>query len=228
MLVSPTESPAARTLGSASWRTEDFGVDFLWAAHGNWWGVQRKALKDLVASVEDGRLSKERLQWSELWRCYLIIETGERGGAAPRTMPNDTIVTLGSWGRPWTGAQLRSLTYSLMDQGVMVVWTADESETLLRVVELEIWSKKDNHHAATTRPAARANVFGERGNREYGVWLLSSLPGVGPEMAGRIWDHFGGLPVRMTCGMDELTKVKGVGKVTAKRIVDVFGGEEKA
>lgn len=225
MLVSPTESPAARALGVSSWRAEDFGADFLWAAHGMWHGIQRKELKDLAASVEGGRLAKERLQWSELYRCYLIIETGERGGGAPREMPNGVLSALGTFGRPWTGTMLRSLTYSLMEDGVRVVWTKDEQETLLRVVEIEAWSRKESHSAVTTRPTAPPNVFGDRGSREYGVWLLSSLPGVGGEMAGRIWDHFGGLPMQMREGIGEkeLTGVRGVGKVTARRIMEVFG-----
>jgi ERCC4-type nuclease len=189
-----------------------------------WWGVQRKELKDLAASVEGGRLAKERLQWSELYRCFLIIETGERGGGAPREMPNGALAALGNFGRPWTGPGLRGLTYSLMEDGVRVLWVKDEAETLARVVELEAWSKKATHSSVTTRPTAPASVFGDRGNREYGVWLLSSLPGVGGEMAGRIWDHFGGLPVQMKAGVDAdaLTKIKGVGKVTAQRIMQVF------
>lgn len=225
MLVSPTESEVARGLGQTSWKVEDWGLDFLWSARGQWWGVQRKALKDLVASVEDGRLAKERLQWTHVTgRVWLVIETGERGGAGPREiMGSGGLVGLGTWGRPWTGEQFRALTYSIMGEGVGVLLVQDEAETLRRVKELETWSQRE--HATMTRGTVPKDVFGKRDSRQYGVWLLSSLPGVGAEMAGRIWDHFGGLPIGMKDGIGEkeLTGVPGVGKVTAKKIIDVFG-----
>lgn len=200
----------------------------MWAARGRYWGCQRKSLKDLVASVEDGRLSKERLQWPSVsGGVFLVIETGERGGAAPRELPSGQLAALGSFGRPWTGQALRALTFSIMADGVGVVWTRDEAETIERVLELHAWTIKDRHSAALGRPACPPDVFGARDNRSYAVWLLSSLPGVGLEMAGRIYDHFGRLPIKMMDGVgeNELTNVRGVGKVTAKRIIDVFGGD---
>lgn len=200
----------------------------MWVARKKKWGVQRKALKDYVASVDDGRLSKEVLQMQSLDHAFLILETGERGGAAPREMPNLQLAGLGTYGRPWTGPQLRGTLYGLAARGIHVITTRDEAETLERVSELEKWSRKERHESAKGRGSAPVDVFGKRGQREYGVWLLQSLPGVGVEMAGRIYDHFGGLPVRMRegVGMKELMAVKGVGKVVAKRLLDVFGEEE--
>lgn len=225
MLVSPTEPKPFDILGGQrTWKVEDWGVDFLWSARGMYWGVQRKELRDLVASVEDGRLAKERLQWpSVTGHVWLVIETGERGGAAPREMPDGQLVSLGKWGRPWTGEQLRSFTYSLMHQGVGVVWTQDVEGTVARIRELVAWSRKE--HQGPVKATVPRDVFGKRDDRAYGVWLLSSLPGVGAEMAGRIWDHFHGLPIGLKdgIGVKELTGVKGVGKVTAERIVKVFG-----
>ncbi len=228
MLVSPSESETARALGTSTWKAELFGVDFCWAARGRWLGAQRKALPDYIASVDDGRLSKERMQWQSLDQAWLILETGERGGGAPREMPSGVLASLGSYGRPWTGAQLRGTLYSLMADGVHVIYTRDEAETLRRVVELEAWSKKARHESARGRGSVPADVFGHRGSREYGLFILQSLPGVGVEMAGRIWDHFGGLPIQIRegVGMKEMMAVKGVGKVVARKVLDVFGDGE--
>lgn len=225
MLISPTESEALRALGTSTWRAEDYGADIFWVGRGETYGVQRKALKDLIASVDDGRLSKELLQMQSLDHPFLILETGERGGGAPREMPNTTLAGVGKFGRPWTGAQLRGVLYGVMTRGVHVVCVKDEAETIERVRELEVWSKKERHEAAKGRGQVPRDVFGKRGEKEYGVWLLSSLPGMGVEIASRVWDEFGGLPMRMKDGVDEaaLTKVKGVGKVTARRILEVFG-----
>lgn len=225
MLVSPTESAAARALGTSTWKPEEYGADFMWVARKLTYGVQRKALKDLIASVDDGRLAKELLQMASLDSAWLIVETGERGGGAPREMPNTQLAGLGKFGRPWMGVQYRGVLLGIASRGVHVLTTRDEPETIERVVELERWSRKARHESAKGRGAAPSDVFGKRGMREYGVWLLQSLPGVGVEMAGRIWDHFGGVPVQMRegVGVKELCEVDGVGKVTAKRVLSVFG-----
>lgn len=225
MLVSSTESEAARSLGISSQRPEDFGADFWWIARKLMYGVQRKALGDLVASVEDGRLAKELLQMQVLDRAFLVIETGERGGGDPREMPDTTLAGLGKFGRAWTGGQYRGLVYSVIARGIAVLQTRDEEATIARVKEIEAWSRKAKHSSATTRGQVPRNVFGERKEREYGLWLLSSLPGVGSETAGKMWDHFGGLPfvMREGVGVKELCEVGGVGKVTAQRVLAVFG-----
>lgn len=228
MLVSSTESPASRALGTSSQLPEAWGVDFWWCARGKVFGVQRKALKDFVVSVDDGRLATERMQMMSLDHAYLILETGERGGAAPREFPNGQLANLSAYGRPWTGAQVRGVVYGLMGDGIQVLCTRDEAETIARVRELEVWSKKSEHQSARGRGSCPTDVFGKRGNREWGTWLLRSLPGVGAKMAGDIWDHFGGLPFQLRDGVGvvELMKVPGVGKVRAQQVVDVFGGEE--
>lgn len=210
-------------MGTSTWTPESYGVDFMWFARKQSYGVQRKALKDLVASVEDGRLSKERLQWHSLDHAYLIVETGERGGGAPREMPSGALAALGKFGRPWTGSQLRSLLLSIARDGVCVLYTRDEAETIARVVEIEKWSRKDRHASARGRGKAGRDVFGRRGEREYAVWLMSALPGVGVEMAGRIYDELGMvLGLREGVGEKELMKVKGVGRGIAKKVVDTF------
>ncbi len=225
MLISSTESPAFRALGTSTTKPEEFGVDVFWAARRQTWGLQRKALKDLVASVDDGRLAKEALQMASLDHAYLCLETGERGGGAAREMPNLQLAGLGKYGRPWTGPQLRGVLYGLTTRGIHIITTKDEAETIARVTELVAWSKKARHESAKGRGAAPVDVFGKRDDRTYATWLLQSLPGVGSQMAEAIYDHFGGIPVRMAegVGMKELLQVKGVGKVAAKKILAVFG-----
>lgn len=226
MLVSPTESATARLLGQSSWKPEDYGVDFFWIARKKSYGVQRKALKDLIASVDDGRLAKELLQMSSLDAAYLIVETGERGGAGPREMPNTTLAGLvGGYGRPWTGSQYRGVLYGVMARGIQVLTTRDEAETLERVGELEKWSRKERHESAKGRGSAPVDVFGKRGNREYATWLLCGLPNVGTVTANAIYDHFGRLPLRWECTVEDLMQVPGVGKKSAQRIWEVFRGE---
>src|SRR5262245_33572705 len=95
MLISPSESPAFRALGTSTWRAEDWGADAVWVARKRVWACQRKSLKDLVASVDDGRLAKEMLQLQGADVAVLIVETGERGGGAPRELPGGGLAGLG-------------------------------------------------------------------------------------------------------------------------------------
>lgn len=227
MLVSPSESPAFRALGRSTWRCETFGVDAMWVANGDTYGIQRKELKDLVASVQDGRLTREVMQMAALDVAVLVVETGERGGAWPREMGGVITGTAG-WGRGWTVSQMRGLLWSLQARGIWVTLVRDEAATMEYLGELERWSRKKEHSSLLARGQAKAGLFGKRGSREFGMWMLMSLPGVGPKMAGDIWDHFGGDVVRLSDkvgGVEGLTKVKGVGKVTAKKIVEILGGE---
>lgn len=225
MLISPTESPAFRALGTSTWKPEEFGVDAMWVARKRTFGVQRKALKDLIASVDDGRLAKELLQMQSLDSAWIIVETGERGGGSPREMPNGTLAGVGAYGRPWTGSQVRGVLWGAMERGVKVEYTRDEPETIERVLEIEKWSRKARHESAQGRGMVPRDVFGKRGNREYATFLLQGLPGVGMMTANAIYDHFGRLPLIWDCTEADLLKVPGVGKVSARRILEVFQGE---
>lgn len=219
-----------RQLGPSTWRCEEFGVDAMWSARGRLFGVQRKELKDLVASVQDGRLAKEMMQVGRLDVAVLVIETGERNGGWPR-VSGGMLADLGGFTRPWTISQLRGLVWSVMARGVWVLTVKDERECVEMLGDLEKWSKKDRHESLMGRGQVPGGLFGSRGSREFGVWMLSSLPGVGVKMAGDIWDEFGGDVVRLSDKVVErgggdavkgLTTVKGVGKVTATKIAEVF------
>src|SRR5690606_37254518 len=57
LLISPTEPPAVRALGTTSSTPELYGCDILIVANKTRTGVQRKKFpEDLVASLADGRL----------------------------------------------------------------------------------------------------------------------------------------------------------------------------
>src|SRR6516162_7072760 len=75
VLISPTEPAFFRTLGKVSSVPEEYGVDFLFAStEFGLVGVQRKELSYFVASVKDGRLSKELGQMKRLGLAMLVLE----------------------------------------------------------------------------------------------------------------------------------------------------------
>ncbi len=67
------------------------------------------------------------------------------------------------------------------------------------------------------RPKARG-LWGEASNREFGIHLLSSFPGISAVIAGRVFDYFGGVPLKWSVEMEEMLMVEGVGVERVRRM----------
>ena len=72
------------------------------------------------------------------------------------------------------------------------------------------------------KTAAKSD-WGTTDDRDWGVFLLQGLPGVGVTLAEAIWDHFGGLPLTWKCTIDELRKVPGIGRTRARTLWNLLG-----
>lgn len=221
--VAPTEPVALKRLGKSSLLPERYGVDVLWTVEGGdgrkcYVGCQRKEWKDLVASVEDGRWQREVIQMQSLPMAWVVVEgwpqVGEGGGLVDKR-----------YGRGWTEAMLRAVLWSAMGRGVMVDRTANVAGTVEWVRGIVKWSRKAEHVSGLARPMATTR-WGHRGNREWGMHLLQGLDGVGVELAGRIWDAFGGVPWRWDVGVEELMGVEGIGKKKAEKLYKQLGTNE--
>lgn len=210
MLVSPTEPALIKGLGAVSSVCEEHGVDVLWATAEGLVGVQRKEIRDLFASVRDGRLAREVAQMAGLSRAALVVE------GRPRWTSD------GLWcGRePWSVEAYRSLLHSVADRGIYVARTDSIAETVEWVRSWHAWTLKHRHVALRRRPGPGWTA----GSREWQRWLLQSFDGVGPETADAIIEHFGGLPLRWTVSEEELRQVKGVGPRRARRLMEALGG----
>lgn len=148
---------------------------------------------------------------AELDRSILIFE-----GHGKWTMDGELVH---GYTRNFTRQQYTALQYSIMwEFGVHVMHVRDMKETAEALTVLEGWSKKPKHSSLRTRPGAPKDTWGMTGERERAQHLLQGLPGVGVEMAGRIYDHFGRVPLKWDCTIDDLLAIKGVGKVKAKKI----------
>lgn len=213
MLISPTDRDL-HTLGKVSSLPEKWGCDVLMRTGDKWIGVQRKAVSDFISSVQDGRLAKEVQQMSACGRLdvkVLLIE-----GEPKWTI--DGVYMSNGYGSQWTMAQHRGMLWSVMLRGIWVDSTHNINETRVWLRMFEQWCAKDKHSALDRRPAA-FGAWGKPDSREYGVHLLQGLPNVGPELAGRIYDEFGGVPWGWTVTMEQLMSVKGIGKKKANELL---------
>lgn len=203
---------------SSSQLCEKRGVDFLWRAQGKWWGVQRKELHDLLASFDDGRLSKEIAQIAAVG-----IELPTLVVEGRIQVDNEGNVATSGWGRGITLEQLRRRELTMALRGVTVLHTANTADTAEMVVTMYLWSQQASHTTGATRPGPKG-AWGDPTTREYQEHLLQGLPDVGPKLAAAIVEHFGRCPLVLDVGEKDLREVPGIGKVTAARIVRTAPG----
>lgn len=216
MLVSSTESPLFRALGRSTTTPERYGVDALWLCRMGMVGVQRKEIADFLASVTDGRLSKEVGQMQSLDVKVLVLE-----GRPQWTVDG---VLLNEWGQAWTKQQHRAFLWSMRMAGVWVEWSESLPDTIEVVKELEHWSKKAKHQSLMRRTGPAKGAWGKRGNRAWAIHLLEGFDGIGPTQAERILDAFdGAVPLAWTVDERELLQVPGLGKVKVQKMVDAIG-----
>ncbi len=191
---------------------EKRGVDFLWHEQGQWWGVQRKELHDLLASFDDGRLTKEIAQMSaSVTMPHLVIEGRIQ-------VDNEGWLVTKGFGRQVSIVGLRKRLLTIGYRGVFLSYTASARETGAMIVDTYMWSQSASHSTAATRPAA-VGAWGTPTNRDYQLHLLQGLPDVGPKLAGAILDHFGRCPLVLDLTERELTTVPGIGRVKARKIL---------
>lgn len=207
IFVSPAEPPSLRALGtSASW-VEFYGVDFFWIANGKTFGVQRKEVRDLVASLHDDRLARELMQMQTLDHPAMLVEGNWQWvkGLSERLE-----------GR-FTRAQYTGIVCSLQyEHGLTIFETSSIQSTADAISRIAFWTEKAEHGTLLSRSAAP-----KIGTRDQWVWILQGC-GFGRKTAEAVIDHFGRLPLNPTCSYTELCQVPGVGPKRARAFLERF------
>lgn len=217
MLVSPTEPFPIKALGTVSFYPERFGADILIMSKKMRTGIQRKKFpEDFIASLADGRLYTQIELMRTLERSMLIIEGF--GSWTSDDMLMDTRLN-------FSRQQLFSLFFSIsFEFGLQIFQVRDINDTIRMLKALDGWVLKEKHNSLRTRPGPTGDAWGRRGNKEYAAHLLQSFPGIGPELATRMVEHFGKAPIQWEVTEEELRGVPGVGKLKAKKIWEALNG----
>ena len=159
---------------------------------------ERKTLRDLVASIKDGRLFAQGLRLTEgPLRPALILE-GRSQDLTNSGMRREAI----------QGA-LVTLTLFL---GIPLLRSLNPEET----VDLMLCAARQGR-------AFASGALPRRGRRPRGKacvqnHILQGLPGVGPARAKRLLDRFGSIEAVVVAPVDTLATVPGIGKQTATQI----------
>lgn len=215
MIVAPTEPTALRALGLCNLEPERRGCDILFHAAGAFHGIQRKELKDFIASVHDGRLSKEVAQMSASLATRLLVIEGQ-----PKWSLDGELLGQG-FGKPWTLKAHNAYLWSVQARGVWVSTTLNVDGTVELCQRFEEWVRKGKHRSLDVRPGP-ANSWGRVTNRDYQRHLVMGIPGLGPELADRIIDTVG-FPFGLVATREELLGVEGLGAKKVDAIERTFG-----
>jgi ERCC4-type nuclease len=213
-LCSPTERVIGPLLGAvSSLAPEHYGVDILRSTHLGLLGVQRKTISDLLASVNDGRLTQDVAKMSSLHLKFLYIE------GRPR-WTSDNHIMLPHYTR-WTRAAYRNLLRSAaINYGTYLEFTDDAMDTVDSLNSLASWLDKRVHKSLESRP--KNPVYTAWGTLEDDAWstyLLQSFPGIGIDTAKSIIAKFGKVPLRWECSYEDLVAVPGIGPKTAHSLL---------
>ena len=159
---------------------------------------ERKTLPDFALSVIDGRLFRQmtRLAASP-FKGVLILEGKSRDlrqGEIQREALQGTLIT------------------TSIILGIPVLRALSPEET----TRLMVYAGRQVSRMATgglPRSGSRP-----KGRRRQQLYILQSLPGVGPARAARLLERFGSVQNVLNAGLEDLTAVDGVGAHTARNI----------
>jgi ERCC4-type nuclease len=166
--------------------------------------VERKTIRDLVASMIDGRLFPQvaRLAHSP-YRSLLLIE-GPMPSSLPDVHHHSVEGALVSIAAIWR---------------VPVLHSSDpkQSARMLRFLADQI---RGPHERILRRFDRKPKRLASRR-----IFLLQALPGVGPALAHRLLCHFGSIERIVTSDATALAEVRGIGAQKAWRIRELVGSD---
>jgi ERCC4-type nuclease len=222
VFLSPTEHDLKRILPDAIYSSlcEANGCDILALTSRGFLGIQRKTLADLEQSFRDGRLSVQiaQLHASTILCTRLVVIELDR-----------TRITTDGKGfidSSLTVAGLRTLAFKLFLNDAHYIESSNIGDTCSIIEGFASYLERDRADLLI-RPKPGGNAWGTRSNRDWGVHILQSFPGIGPRTAGLIYDTLG-VPFKWTVTEKDLTAIPGIGRTTAQRLLSALGEGESA
>lgn len=166
--------------------------------------VEMKKVPDFVASIIDGRLLEQVKSLKQHFDKSILIIEGEEDIYALRKIHANAIRGM--------------LASIVLDFGVPILYTKSPKDTaaLLAVMAKreQDGSRDFSYHAAKPRSTEEQLEF-----------FVSSLPGIGVQMARTLLTNFGSIKALVNASKEQLLALEGVGEKTAEKLVKIF--EEK-
>ncbi len=182
------------------WRNLDVG-DYLVSERV---AIERKTVNDLVKSVFDGRFFDQLTRLVEAYESPVLVVEGDLTKARKFTS---------RW-----NAVLGALTSAVMEFNVPALFSTSPEDTasiILFIARKERSGKKGVRMVVHKKPKLESI-------EDWQLYIVQSLPFVGPKTAQRLLEKFGNVQRVFTASIAELSKVEGIGEKKAATIVRIL------
>jgi len=221
-LISPAEPISLRSLPNALTDSlcEKHGADFMmFSKHGTIL-VQRKTPDDFIASIQDGRLSREISSMidSSQYR-FLLIE------GRFRYSKTDNYVS-GHRKTRWKREGIEKQKMTISSNGVIIVESYDLKDTPNVLEWIFEWVDKGFHTSLGSRPSLKPKTFYATTTEEV-MYFYQGIPHISVKLSILLRDVYPIPSLLYKATVDDLLKLKGIGKFRATEIYDFLHKEGK-
>ncbi|MDO5851515.1 MAG: DEAD/DEAH box helicase [Methanobacteriaceae archaeon] len=169
--------------------------------------IERKTAKDFTDSIIDKRLYKQAKQLVETCTKPLMIIEGDNlysGFIHPNAIRG-------------------ALASIALDFKIPIINTKDEVDTAFLLKRIAIREQKNKEKKEINiRTKAKPLTLSEQQ-----IFIIESLPNVGPVMAKKLLTHFTSVKKLVNASKEELKEVEGVGNKIADNIINILEAEYK-
>lgn len=164
-------------------------------------GIERKTAKDFVDSIVDKRLFKQARALMEEFKKPIMILEGDdfySGFINPNAIRG-------------------SIASIALDFGISIIPTRNSEDTAAMIKRIALREQKQGRQEIQVRTEKKPlNLW------EQQLFIIESLPSIGPVNAKNLLEHFGTVGNIMNASIDELKEVEGIGDKTARLIRKVI------
>ncbi len=162
---------------------------------------ERKSLRDLVASVFDGRLFDQARRLSEAYEAPIVLVEGGLEDIAKYT------------GKVFE-VKMALLSVSV-DYGVRIVYVSGPGEAAKVIYHMACREQKERKRPIVVHRKPRlGSLWAQQ------LYVVQSLPGVGPRLAERLLEYFGSIEAICRASVVELERVLGEARArTVYRVI---------
>jgi ERCC4-type nuclease len=190
-------------------------------------GVERKRLRDMLSSMETGRLANHQLlgMANAYHYSYIVVEGIWRAGASnfieiPKGYGKWETLKLGS--RPFTTSSMDNFVNTLQCMlGVTVIFTPSLARTAIWITNVYRWwtaKKWSQHRSVCGKVQCRSLPVNARGRTSLVARVAMELKGVSAVRAMALAKAFPNVTALCAASIKELMEVEGIGKTTAEGI----------
>lgn len=164
--------------------------------------IERKTAKDFVDSIVDKRLFKQaRAMMEEFKKPIMILEGDDfyTGFINPNAIRG-------------------SIASIALDFGISIIPTRNSEDTAAMIKRIAMREQKGEKRSIQIRTERKPENLWEQQ-----LFIIESLPGIGPAHARSLLEHFGTVNAIMNASESQLMDVAGIGKKTAgniKKVID--------